>query len=605
VKIPYHTASGDTITRWRKSAGPVFSWAKGVTPKRDAAFYKGEDIQHARGAGIWLVEGEHDAFNIKVYGGNYAVGLPGANMLSDEHLDRLADVAWIYVPIDSASDGSSDTGGARLLDALARSSVADKVRIVRLPGAKDAGEFYELDPATFPTRLAEALSRAVTIEQRLQEDRAVQAKIDFEAAGDLPRNENLGEALLNDIQADGAIGESGIAAATALTIVSSWAGHTSSLFVKGTSGGGKSFMTERTIERFPEEHVVTLTNASEKAVIYRPVGSLEHVCLHIREATALEDRKGEPTGLALAVRSLQSEGCIDYDTVMIGDHGPETVHIHLDGPTSVIVTTTATEIHPENETRALSMRIDDSREQTGRVMAVVAEKAAGLVDPVPTDQWHAYLRYLRATFMGAEIVVPFAPALVELIAPVAVRLRRDVTTLLNFVRAHALLHARVRERDERGRILATLADYEFVHKYLGDAFSENVGATLSDDERETVKAVEAIIARKVAEHEGGLIEAYATFVELGKEIGIDRRPAALRTKKLIEGGWLVNAESRHRQPARLVIGEPLPETQTHLLPSPDALADKLRAEQTTNRSGTELVQRGHGEAPFSTGVGMP
>ena len=77
-----------------------------------------------------------------------------------------------------------------------------------------------------------------------------------------------------------------------------------------------------------------------------------------------------------------------------------------------------------------------------------------------TSSW----RDLQA-WIGAQdnrVTIPFAPRLAELVPPVAVRLRRDFATVLNLIKAHAVLHQRTRERDAAGRIVATLADYAVV-----------------------------------------------------------------------------------------------------------------------------------------------
>src|SRR5262249_42536421 len=148
--------------------------------------------------------------------------------------------------------------------ALSRSAVADKVRIVLLDGAKDAGDFFERSPATFQARLQAQLANAITIQERLQADRAVAAAENKQLAGDLVRNENRGEAMLDDIEADGLVGERNVAAGTALTIVSAVGSDPASMLVKGTSGGGKSFSVDETTKRFPPEFYDTITNASEK-----------------------------------------------------------------------------------------------------------------------------------------------------------------------------------------------------------------------------------------------------------------------------------------------------------------------------------------------------
>ena len=60
----------------------------------------------------------------------------------------------------------------------------------------------------------------------------------------------------------------------------------------------------------------------------------------------------------------------------------------------------------------------------------------------------------------------------------AVRLRRDFGAILNLIHSHALVHRATRERNERGRIIATLEDYEVVRELVADLISKGVEATV-------------------------------------------------------------------------------------------------------------------------------
>ena len=129
--------------------------------------------------------------------------------------------------------------------------------------------------------------------------------------------------------------------------------------------------------------------------------------------------------------------------------------IKKEGPTGLITTTTAARLHPENETRLLSLTVTDTPEQTRAVMLAQADDAED--DGVDYERWHAHQRWLA---LGERrVVVPFAKRLALEIPTVAVRLRRDFLMLLSLVRANALLHRELRGRDERGRIVANMTDY--------------------------------------------------------------------------------------------------------------------------------------------------
>jgi hypothetical protein len=54
------------------------------------------------------------------------------------------------------------------------------------------------------------------------------------------------------------------------------------------------------------------------------------------------------------VRSLLSEGRVRYETVEKTKDGLKPRLIEREGPTGLLVTTTAVKLHPENETRLLS-----------------------------------------------------------------------------------------------------------------------------------------------------------------------------------------------------------------------------------------------------------
>ncbi len=81
------------------------------------------------------------------------------------------------------------------------------------------------------------------------------------------------------------------------------------------------------------------------------------------------------------------------------------------------------EIHPENQTRTLSLSVTDTREQTGQALLALAEEdipSPGLTPWVALQEWVG---------AGARCVtIPFARVLAEKVPPVAVRLRRDFTT---------------------------------------------------------------------------------------------------------------------------------------------------------------------------------
>ena len=134
--------------------------------------------------------------------------------------------------------------------------------------------------------------------------------------------------------------------------------------------------------------------------------------------------------------SLLSEGCVRYETVEKTPQGLKGRLIEREGPTGLIVTTTRDGLHPENETRLISLTLADGQEQTRAILTALANEDQR--DDVDRKPWLALQQWLASS--QVQVTIPFAPELVERIPPVAVRLRRDTKLLLNLIRAHALLH---------------------------------------------------------------------------------------------------------------------------------------------------------------------
>ncbi len=115
------------------------------------------------------------------------------------------------------------------------------------------------------------------------------------------------------------------------------------------------------------------------------------------------------------------------------------------------------------------MTANDTPEQTKAVLRLLAcedEDSASVA-----AEWPLLQSWIAA--QDNRTTIPFASALAELVPPLAVRLRRDFTTVLNLIRSHAILHQRNRPCDERGRIVAGVTDYAVVRELVADLIANS------------------------------------------------------------------------------------------------------------------------------------
>lgn len=330
--------------------------------------------------------------------------------------------------------------------------------------------------------------------------------------------------------------------------------------VKGPSSAGKSFLVERVLSLFPADAYYALSAMSDKVLAYSKE-PLSHRILVLYEAAGL---RSDFTSYLL--RSLLSEGCLRYETVERTKKGLEPRLIVREGPSGLLTTTTAVRLHPENETRLLSIPIADTPSQTAAILRAQAEPP----QPIDVAPFHALQRWIASEEI--RVAVPFAPILVELIPPLSVRLRRDIPMVLSLIRTNALLHQATRPRTADEAIEATFEDYAVVRDLVVDLVSDGVAVSVSETMRQTVQAVAALGGAAP----GGVVSTAA----VARELGLDESSAYRRVKGAVDRGYVQNLEDKPRRPARLQLGEPLPDDQD-VLPSLERLRDCIAAGTNT------------------------
>ena len=319
-----------------------------------------------------------------------------------------------------------------------------------------------------------------------------------------------------------------------------------SIVVKGPSSGGKSFLVEKVAEYFPTSAVYALTAMSEKVLAYSEE-PIKHRFLILYEASGMNS-----DFQTYLIRSLLSEGKLRYETLEKTDSGIEAKLIEREGPTGLIVTTTLNRLHPENETRMISLSVTDTQEQTSQVLKALADEDLYVPD---REEWIALQEWLEGATQ--RVTIPYARELAKLIPPVAVRLRRDFSAILNLIRAHALLHQHTREIDEEGRVVATVEeDYAVVRELVADLVAEGVDASVSETIKETVQAVEWLVGASDDDEDGPIT---VSARQVAEKLKLDKSATTRRLADAVGKGYLKNLEDRRGRPGtQYMPGDPLP-----------------------------------------------
>jgi len=547
VSMPYTDEGGEVLlTRSRVS---LTGKPKVKTRKGDKhRLYGLWKLEEAREAGYtWLVEGESDCQTLWFHE-EPAVGIPGAKGWKAEWASDLEGIGRLYFVVE-------DEAGEACWETLAATpELRERLYRVDFEGEKDVSELHKQDPEGFKERLWEARESAkawLDIAETKERERTREAWASCRELAEAP--DILAEFVV-DLERCRLVGERKNAMLLYLALTSRLFDKIVSVAVKGPSSAGKSYLVKKVMGFFPESACWFFSGMSERTLFYTEE-PLSHRHIVLSEAAGVGSDFQD-----YVIRTLLSEGFLEYEFVEKTSEGLRPRRLRKDGPTGFITTTTRSSLFWENETRYLSLTVTDTREQTRRVFRTIAEE--GVEEP-DLGRW----RNLQVYLQGAErrVKVPYASELAEKMGDVAVRLRRDFSVILSLIKAHAVLHQATRERDGEGRVVASIRDYAAVRELVADLVAEGVEATVPPILRQTVEAVERLIK------EGG--KEWVTNRALAEELEIDKAATSRRVRVAADRGYLRNLEESRGRPARLVMGEPMPE-DAEVLPAPEELVDE-------------------------------
>jgi hypothetical protein len=557
VRMPYRGEDRTTLReRYRIAlhkgeADNRFLWRSGS--KADM-LYGLERLPEIRQNGryVILAEGESDC-HTGVCEGFPVLGIPGAKHWKSLQSASFEGIERVYLIRESGE------AGAMLAEKAGEMLGQDgrDLLIVDLPDEHDISSLYLEDSRKFKERFQAALDAATLFSEEQEEEDQQRARELWAECEELATKPDILEEFKRDVGRV-VVGQDREAQIVYLASVTRFLCRPTSVVVKGPSGGGKTYVTMQSLAFRPPEAIYSISAMSPKTMAYddEPM-SYKHLVIY--EATALE----EDEMLAYLVRTLLSEGHIRYKFVDTGGEGsPEVKTLEREGPTGLFVTTTSDSLHPENETRMLSLYVNDSKAQTLAINRTTArkrrsrhrhEQGAGGPD---LSRWHTLSRWI--TLAGIKVAdIPYAEWLADEIPPAAVRLRRDFEQVLNLCEAHAILHQANREINEWGEIVASVEDYRAVRALLADLLSEQLESSVPSIVRETVEKLAELIQEKKDDEEE---EKSISGVELGKALSVDKAAINGRIKKAQNRGFVKNLNAGKRGVrARYVIDEQLPD----------------------------------------------
>ncbi len=223
--------------------------------------------------------------------------------------------------------------------------------------------------------------------------------------------------------------------------------------IQGSSGSGKTRLLKQVSDCMPKENVTKLTRLSDKVLYNFP----EHY--FINRLLCLEDIDGLSEEAEFAFRELQSNGELNSATSIKLESGQITsAQKTVKGPIASLACTTHGEIYEDNMSRVFLIAVDESMEQTKRIIEYQNKKAAGLIDYKKEQEIKNFIQKFIGIIQAKEVVNPFAEKIQ--LPEEAQKIRRLNDLFQSFVKMVTILNQHQRKSDERKRLVTEIEDIE-------------------------------------------------------------------------------------------------------------------------------------------------
>lgn len=284
--------------------------------------------------------------------------------------------------------------------------------------------------------------------------------------------------IVDDFDACGVVGERTNKLVGYLAAVSRLLDRPLAIVIQSSSAAGKSSLMDAVLAFVPEDARTKYSAMTGQSLFYMGQTSLKHRILAIAEEEGA-------SRASYAMKLLQSEGEL---TIASTGTDPATGNLitqeyRVEGPTMLMMTTTAIDLDEELLNRCLVLTVDEDREQTRRIHALQREKRtlAGLTKREAKTAILATHQNAQRLLRPLAVVNPYADRLTFL--DDRTRTRRDHEKYLTLIDVIALLHQHQREvktANVQGRsveyIEATLEDIAqanaIAHEVLGRGLDE-------------------------------------------------------------------------------------------------------------------------------------
>jgi DNA primase len=229
--------------------------------------------------------------------------------------------------------------------------------------------------------------------------------------------------------------------------------------IQGSSGSGKTHLMAKVYNFIAQADKKNFTRVTEGSLYNYGMYDLQNKLI------CIEDLDGMKEEAQFAFRELQSKGVIISSTSTKDDNGNVSAMERIVyGPIASMSCTTKGEIYEDNMSRCFIIAVDESHEQSKKVIHYQNQKASGQIDEQKEKQCTEFIQTMVTLLKSYDVINPYADKVH--LPEEAHKIRRLNGLYQAFVKAITLMHQYQRKKDDRGRLISEKEDLQIAAEIL-------------------------------------------------------------------------------------------------------------------------------------------
>src|SRR5690554_3705040 len=341
---------------------------------------------------------------------NYSIlACYGTNGLNDEILNAIKELKQLEEIIFFFDNDAAGQEAVQKYGAMLKTEYPKLKLTTAEPISKDINETLQLHNEEIFIELLNNRSpltpKGGTIDDKTTESKSPSfggggEAIDFLKRKDLLKNLNT------EIGKAGIVGEENSRMLLFLIIISYLNKNPLHALVQGSSGSGKTHIISRIADLMPQEDVLRFTRITESSLYNWGEFDL------FQKVVIIEDLDGLKEDALYALREFISNQVLRSSVTIKDKKGNnKSSHKIVKGQFSSLSATTKGETYEDNMSRSFLIAVDESKEQTQRIIQYQNKRNAGEIDPDESQRTIHFIQQIIRNLKYYEVINPYATKL--------------------------------------------------------------------------------------------------------------------------------------------------------------------------------------------------